>query len=226
MVFRFIILHAGGEGGFIEGSSLIFKSKTTSGDYHGEMNSENFEHWLSNCLLPKLQEPSFIILDNASYHSRVLDKWPAKSWKKDDLKKWLESKQVNFEHHETKDMLWNRICKIPKIKKRFVVDDIIEEAGHQVLRLPPYHCQFNAIEMVWSQAKRYYDQLILKEKDVLATWQKALDQVSKDQWANYVSHTGNVIRAAYEKEKVLILSVDKVQPLIIALGESSDSDIE
>ncbi|GLV40897.1 hypothetical protein CBL_08471 [Carabus blaptoides fortunei] len=26
-----------------------------------------------------------------------------------------------------------------------------------VLRLPPYHCQFNAIEEVWSQCKRYYD---------------------------------------------------------------------
>ncbi|XP_072389297.1 traB domain-containing protein-like [Diabrotica undecimpunctata] len=32
--------------------------------------------------------------------------------------------------------------------------------GHRVLRLPPYHCQFNPIENVWSDSKRYYDAII------------------------------------------------------------------
>lgn len=215
MCFRFIILHAGGQDGFIDGSSLIFKSKTNSGDYHGEMNSENFENWLRNVLLPKLAEPSIIILDNASYHSRLLEKWPVMSWKKDDMQRWLKAKAIPFDPASTKASLWKSILQVPKTKKSFVVDNAIMEAGHQVLRLPPYHCQFNAIDMVWSQAKRYYDQLILNEKDVLGTWQKALDNVSKDQWAHYVKHTDEVIRAAYDKEKNIIIPVSKVQPLII-----------
>lgn len=223
--FRFIILHAGGQDGFIDGSSLIFKSKTTAGDYHGEMNSENFENWLRNSLLPNLNEPSIIVLDNASYHSRLLEKWPAKNWKKDEMRKWLEEKKIHFEESDTKVLLWNRISLVPKGEKIFVTDKLIGEAGHQVLRLPPYHCQFNAIEMVWSQSKRLYDQLILKEKDILATWQKALDNVSKEQWANYVAHTDSVIRAAYEKEKDLITSLDQVQPLIINFDSDSDSDL-
>ena len=28
---------------------------------------------------------------------------------------------------------------------RYKVDDIIKEAGHEVLRLPPYHCDLNPI---------------------------------------------------------------------------------
>ena len=28
---------------------------------------------------------------------------------------------------------------------RFKVDDMIKEAGHEVLRLPPYHCDLNPI---------------------------------------------------------------------------------
>ena len=28
------------------------------------------------------------------------------------------------------------------------------EAGFEVLRLPPYHCNFNDIEIVWSEIKR------------------------------------------------------------------------
>jgi len=25
--------------------------------------------------------------------------------------------------------------------------------GHEVIRLPPYHCQYNPIELIWAQVK-------------------------------------------------------------------------
>jgi transposase len=34
---------------------------------------------------------------------------------------------------------------------------MIEEHGHKVLWQPPCHCHFNLIELVWSQAKSYYN---------------------------------------------------------------------
>jgi len=39
---RLIVVHAGYEGGFIKGASLLFKAGSASGDYHSEMNSSNF----------------------------------------------------------------------------------------------------------------------------------------------------------------------------------------
>ena len=33
---RLIILHAGGEDGWIEGADLVFQSKKSTGDYHDE----------------------------------------------------------------------------------------------------------------------------------------------------------------------------------------------
>ena len=36
---RLIILHAGSEDGWIDGTDLVFQSKKTTGDYHDEMNS-------------------------------------------------------------------------------------------------------------------------------------------------------------------------------------------
>ena len=27
--------------------------------------------------------------------------------------------------------------------------------GHEVVRLPPYHCELNPIELAWSQVKHY-----------------------------------------------------------------------
>jgi hypothetical protein len=61
--------HAGKEDGSVENAGLIFKSTTRSGDYHDNMNRKNFENWFKTELIPNLEEPSLIIMDNASYHS-------------------------------------------------------------------------------------------------------------------------------------------------------------
>lgn len=198
---------------------MLFKSKTSQGDYHGDMNSINFEKWLHQQLLPNLKKPSLIILDNAAYHSRQLDKWPTKTWKKSDIQQWLRSKNISFPEHSTLGVLWDVINKIPKNDKIYAVNKIIEDAGHEVLRLPPYHCQFNAIELVWSQTKRYYDQHILKIKNPEECWKAALEQVTVEQWANYVGHCTKLIKDTWEKEK-LIVSVQK--PIIINLDDDSD----
>lgn len=205
----------------MNGASLLFKAGK-AGDYHGEMNSSIFEEWMKNDFLPKLEEPCLIILDNASYHSRQADKVPTMSSRKEVMIQWLRGKHIPFSESATKDQLFQLIKPLTGTRS-FVVDQIIEEAGHEVLRLPPYHCQFNAIEMVWSQTKRYYDNHIIKNKDVLKTWSEALNNVSEEQWTHYVRHTESVIQNAWDRFKI----TQSQQPLIINLDESDmSSDYE
>lgn len=66
---RFIVLHAGSRNGFVDGAEMVFASANKSGDYHGNMNGEMFGEWLQTKLLPALEAPSVVVLDNASYHS-------------------------------------------------------------------------------------------------------------------------------------------------------------
>ncbi|GBO98522.1 hypothetical protein EVAR_114_1 [Eumeta japonica] len=40
---RYIIVHAGGDAGFVKNALTVFKSNTKSGDYHDDMNSANFK---------------------------------------------------------------------------------------------------------------------------------------------------------------------------------------
>ena len=40
---------------------IVFKSKTNSADYYDEMNSEHFIEWMTEKLLPALDELSVII---------------------------------------------------------------------------------------------------------------------------------------------------------------------
>jgi hypothetical protein len=99
LYYRSIVLHAGNKNGFIEGAALVFSSNTKNPDYHGEMNQENFLRWFENQLLISLEEPSLIIMDNASYHSTLEDKCPNSSWRKADIMAWLEQHQIAVHPH-------------------------------------------------------------------------------------------------------------------------------
>lgn len=89
-------MHAGNEQGFINGAEAVYCSKTKLSDYHGEMNHDNFLKWFEYQLLYNLEQPSTIVVDNAPYHSMLLDKVPNNSWKKDDIKNWLTNKDIPF----------------------------------------------------------------------------------------------------------------------------------
>lgn len=102
---RFIIVHAGGKMGFVQNANLVFKSNTKSGDYHDEMNNTNFKKWLTEKLLPNLEEPSLIIMDNAPYHSIRFNKTPTTNTNKPEIIKWLTDNRLDFSSELTKPQL-------------------------------------------------------------------------------------------------------------------------
>jgi len=78
---RLIVCHAGAtKFGFICGSKLIFRSKN-DGDYHPQMNSQIFHDWFQN-MLQLLDEPCVIVMDNAPYHSVLVENVPKSKTKK------------------------------------------------------------------------------------------------------------------------------------------------
>ncbi|CAK1595274.1 unnamed protein product [Parnassius mnemosyne] len=84
---RLIILHAGGEQGWIPGALLISSKhlKSSSADYHEDMDSGLFEKWFTDQLLPNIPSSSVIVMDNASYHSRQIEKIPSTNTRKSDF---------------------------------------------------------------------------------------------------------------------------------------------
>lgn len=60
------------------------------------MNKENFLKWFKNQLLTKLEEPSLIIMDNASYHSSLLETIPNSGWKKADIQNCLQERGIEY----------------------------------------------------------------------------------------------------------------------------------
>ena len=186
---RLIILHAGGENGWIDGADLVFQSKKSTGDYHDEMNSERFEEWFRDQLLPNLQPSSLIVMDNASYHSRKLEPIPTMSSRKSQMQDWLVAHGIEFPERALKRELINLI-RLSNPQPKYVVDELAKASGHEVVRLPPYHCELNPIELCWSQVKGY-----IKENNTkfTLTFVKELtyggfSKVGPEQWKRNVIH--------------------------------------
>ncbi|KAJ8933307.1 hypothetical protein NQ318_015301 [Aromia moschata] len=95
---RIIILHAGSENGFVP-NALLLSAKNisqSSADYHEDMTANLFEKWFSEQLLPNIPPKSVIVMDNAPYHSRILNKIPNITTKKEDILKFMRNKNMNI----------------------------------------------------------------------------------------------------------------------------------
>jgi hypothetical protein len=64
---RLMVVHNGSSNGFLEGTGLVFKERSASGNYHGQMNADNFEKWLNEIIIPKLLPASVLVMDNAHH---------------------------------------------------------------------------------------------------------------------------------------------------------------
>ena len=93
---QLIILHAGGENGWIHDAALVFQSKKATGDYHDEMAAVHFEEWLHDSLIPDLQSNYLIVMDTAPYHSRMLESVPTMSSRKQQMHDWLTAKGIEY----------------------------------------------------------------------------------------------------------------------------------
>ena len=133
---------------------LFFKAKTSQGDYHNEMNRENFMRWLNERLLPNLPPNSVLVVDNAPYHNRQEDKCPTTATRKAEIQAWMDRNRIPYNTRMLKAELL-QIWQTQKPQPEYVLDNILRQHGHGCLRLPAYHADLNAIELVWAQVKGY-----------------------------------------------------------------------
>lgn len=220
---RLIILHAGTEDGWVNGAALVFQSKKASGDYHDEMTAQHFEEWFHDSLMPNLQSNSLIVMDNAPYHSRKLEPVPTMSSRKQQMQDWLTSHGIEYPEQALKHELYSLI-KASNISPKYAVDEMAKAAGHEVVRLPPYHCELNPIELVWSQVKRYVKQnnqlfTLAAVKDLTY---EGFDKVGPAEWKKLVEHVQREFEDKYWHDDGL--QEEYVEEFVISFGDESSDE--
>lgn len=111
-----------------------------------------FTKWVMEKLIPNLTKPAIIVMDNAPYHSVIRNKAPTSSSKVSEIKLWLSENNVPFEDSLRKPNLL-MLVKQHRPQPVYEIDELLSEHGHTVVRLPPYHCDLNPIELIWGIAK-------------------------------------------------------------------------
>jgi transposase len=154
---RLIIVHAMTTTGWVQGAQLVFQAKRRTGDYHGQMDFENFRRWFRANLLPHIPASSLIVMDNAPYHNVYVDGvfYPTTSTKKAELQNWLQQHHpIRYQDAMIKAELL-AVCRQLCPKPAYDLDRLAEAAGHQILRTPQYHPELQPIENCWAVVKNH-----------------------------------------------------------------------
>lgn len=219
---RLIIVNAGGEDGFVPNSYVRWKSHCSTGDYHNEMNYENYEKWVKYNLVPNLRPNSVVVIDNAPYHNKQIETCPTSTTRKDDMKKWLQNKNIPFDEKMLKPQLYSLIKMNKPRHKSYRIDQIFSNAGHSVVRLPPYHPDLNPIELVWADMKAYVAErnVHFTLTEVMKLTDDFFKQFSVEKWGSKCEKAKRFeIEFANNEPMVDIV----VEELIINLGQHDSS---
>ena len=157
---------------------------------------------MKNKLLPNISANSVIVMDNASYHSILLDRAPTLSSRKAEMQKWLEDHNIVFDQVMIKAQLYELI-KLNKDKyPKYVIDELVKSHGHQIVRTPPYHCEYNAEELIWAQikggvARRNTKFTITHVRSLL---EEEVGMVTPENWRKAVEHTQKLQEFVFNEE--------------------------
>jgi hypothetical protein len=218
---RIIILHAGSKFGWVPNGLLLLAKaiKDANLDYHEDMSGNLFYNWFKDTLLSNIESNSVIVLNNASYHSVMLEKIPNSNSKKCEIAEFLYKKDIFFEENYSKKQLLE-VLRAFSFKKIYQIDTLAEEIGHKVIRLPPYHCCFNPIELVWATLKRNIRKNNTNSKFSVETTTLIENEVIKIDhtlWRNCINHVLKIEETYRSKF---------VSDLIINLSNDTDNESE
>lgn len=220
---RLIVLHAGSEKGFVNGGCLVFRAaKSATADYHSEMDGPRFEKWFTEQLLPNIEPRSVVVMDNASYHSVQLEKLPSTSTRKAEIQSWLTEKNIAWSGDQLKPELLQLVNQNKHKFFGYRIEALAKAAGHDVVRLPPYHCELNPIEMVWSQVKGYVaaNNTSFTLAGVEELLKQAIALVTPENWMRDCAHVERLEKEAWERDGAIDTRLDE---FIIPLGSDSST---
>jgi transposase len=213
---RLIVVHAITRDGWIEGAQLVFEAKKRTGDYHGQMNWDNFSKWFKGQLVPNIPQKSLIILDNASYHNVYVDNFfPSKNSSKEQLRQWLSRNSYPWREDMLKSELLELATRLAPAPE-YQLDALAAKHEMAILRTPPYHPELQPIETCWAVVKNY----MADNCDFTMT---GLRERLPEGFAKVTAHTcQEIISKVVEQEDTYWIEDEKLDEVYAANAEEED----
>ncbi|KAL4154003.1 hypothetical protein QTP88_001836 [Uroleucon formosanum] len=140
---------------------------------------------------------------------------------------WPEQKGEVYEKPLNKVGLMNIVNRIKPQFNKYVIDEYVKSKNMVVLRLPPYHCELNAIELAWSSVKRYIkmNNSTFKLPDVKKLVIEGINECGPEKWKNFVSHVIDEEKRFWDIDFVVEEVMDNLGDCVMTItGDTSYSD--
>ena len=98
-----------------------------------------------------------------------------------------------------------KLIKENVFSKNYTVDDIIRNSGHIPLRLPPYHCELNPIELVWAQLKKEisknnFNNNVVEFRNLIS---KSFKKINAKFWRKCIRHVVKIEGKFWMRDKII-----------------------
>ena len=131
------------------------------------------------------------MIDNVPYHSKNTENYPTSKWRKQQFVDWLTEKNITF---QDKVELWTLVKSEGEKFPDKVMETVAREYGHEILRLLPYHCELNPIELAWAAEKNYEasENKVMSLDLVEKLFRKKREELAEDFWRKCVEHVKKI----------------------------------
>jgi len=123
--------------------------------------------------------------------------------------------------------LLNQVKKLKPLYNNYVIDETVKANNTIVLRLPPYHCELNAIELAWAIVKKHVkdNNKTFKLQDIKHVLIEGVNKVSPDMWNNFAGHVIEEEEKSWCLDNVVedLMSAEN-QPCVLTIGQSDTDD--
>ncbi|XP_065182372.1 uncharacterized protein LOC135813083 [Sycon ciliatum] len=137
------------------------------------------------------------------------------------MQAWLTAIGIPWSSAMLKPALY-KLIQLHKPQAEYVCDKLAAERGFRVIRLPPYHCVFNPIELIWAWVKREVGRRnkTYKIGDVKTLVLETMEAVPQDLWPNSCRHCDEDVDKAWLAEG---LQREHVASIVISLSDNESS---
>ena len=118
------------------------------------------------------------------------------------------------------------LCKIHRATNTSkVIDNIAKRYGHEVLRLPPYHCDLNAIEPIWADEENFVarENKEMTLESVGKLFHKRRAEITAEMCKKCVEHVEHVELSYWKTDRIIDLKMDQFE---ISMHVSMDANEE
>ena len=139
------------------------------------------------------------------------------------MSNWLKDKGSSFPPKALRADLWTLAKQHRDIHARKIIDEIAKIFGHEVLRLPPYHCELDAIELVWADLKNFVpkENTTCNLETVEKLFRERRSVLTSEFCGTCVEHVKGTEGKYIETDRILDL---KIAQLLITIGGESSTD--